>query len=287
LFPEEDVLLGRLIAGKLLVKEVLGRGAMGVVYRAHHQTLEQDVAVKVMHPDLAPDRHAIVRFQQEAKAAARLAHPSSVQILDFGADYDGLLYLAMELLVGRTLLEVIEEESPLARERIVHIAAQVLSALAVAHDLGILHRDLKPENIVILDGDVVKVCDFGVAKLVEESGIVHATLTGALIGTPEYMSPEQCTGDTLDARSDLYSMGVILFHMLTRNVPFYESSAVATILKHIHAEPPDPQRLAPKADPRLCRICLEALRKQPSERYPNARAMLADIRGEVTGGITP
>src|SRR3954470_17120227 len=197
---KQEALIGRTIAGKFEIEARVGEGAMGSVYRARQITLGTTVAIKVLHRQLAGEPMFAARFLREAQAASRVDHPSSMRVIDFGEEPDGLLYIAMEYVDGKTLAQVIEDDSPLPVARIVDIASQALAALAVAHDLGVIHRDLKPENIMIIDGqddegrthDLVKVCDFGVAKLLEGgSRAPNVTAEGLIVGTPEYMSPEQ------------------------------------------------------------------------------------------------
>jgi serine/threonine-protein kinase len=292
---DHALLVGRTIAGKYVVDNLIGTGAMGAVFRARQVALDKTVAIKVMQRENADDPAFAARFQREAKAASRLNHPNSIQILDFGAEPDGLLYIAMEYLDGRSLHSILREEWPLPPARIADILMQTLAALAVAHDMGVVHRDLKPENVMVLSGtdddgrpkDIVKVCDFGIAKITdprayrgngERDSDGPVTTAGFLVGTPEYMSPEQGRGESLDPRSDLYSVGVILFEMLTRRAPFDAENAIGIVLKHITEDPPVPSQVVPGVDPRLDAIALRALRKLREERYPSAREMRADLR---------
>jgi serine/threonine-protein kinase len=239
----QDPLVGRTIAGKFVVESLIGSGGMSSVYRARQLVLDKPVAIKVMHDALAKDHAFVTRFRREAKAASRLDHAGSIRILDYGEDA-GLLYMAMELLGGTDLFHKIQTDWPMTDARTADIVSQILAPLVVAHDLGILHRDLKPENVMVEsrtddDGkvhDVVKVFDFGIAKLTVESTpppspdgkpVRAATTKGIVVGTPEYMSPEQCRGEALDARSDLYSVGVILYHLLAGRLPFLAPRSAA------------------------------------------------------------
>jgi serine/threonine-protein kinase len=299
-----ETLIGRTIAGKFAIEAFLGGGAMGSVFRARQMALEKTVAIKVMHRDLSRDPMFAMRFLREAKAASRIDHANSMRVLDFGEEPDGLLYMAMEYLDGRDLFSVIQQEWPLPNPRVVDVLMQTLAALAVAHDMGVVHRDLKPENIMVLQGkddegqprDIVKVCDFGIAKLIEKrtdlaqsaaSEGPKLTTHGLVVGTPEYMSPEQGRGETLDARSDLYSVGVMLFQLLTGRVPFDAETALGIVLKHVTDEPPRPSDLNPATEPRLESICLKALRKKRDERYQTAREMRTDLRGVLDGSQPP
>jgi serine/threonine-protein kinase len=294
--PTDDPLLGRCLGGKFAIESFLCAGAMGAIYRARHLSLDKTICVKVLHPVLATNPRFAQRFHREAKAASRLDHPNSVRIIDFGEEPDGLLYIAMEYLQGSELLDVIERSFPLAPERVVSIVSQVLAALAVAHENGILHRDLKPENIMIVptysdDGSVselVKVCDFGIAKISAPDLPTDGLTTGGMIvGTPEYMSPEQVRGEAIDARSDLYSVGVLLYYMLAGRRPFESESAVGVVLKHMNELPKAPSKLVPDVDPALEAVCMRALAKDPNERFDSAREMRAALQATTFEVVLP
>ena len=288
----DPALIGRTIGGKFTIESYIGAGAMGAVYRAKQVALDKVVALKVLHRELATDDAFTSRFKREAKAASRLDHPNSVRVIDSGVEPDGAMYIAMELLLGRDLLRVLVEDWPLSAPRIAGVLMQALAALSVAHDMGVIHRDLKPENIMILEGtdddgqktDIVKVCDFGIAKLTalrsENISQVGGPLTGQglVVGTPEYMSPEQGRSDTLDLRSDLYSIGVILYQLLTGRVPFDAESALGIVFKHVTEEPVRPSVINPTVDRRLEAVCLKAMSKRREDRHQTAREMRAELR---------
>jgi serine/threonine protein kinase len=271
----DDPLIGRTLPGGYVILDLVGIGGMGRVYRAEQTNLGRTVAIKIIHPHLVGEENAAARFITEARAASRLNHPNSVAVIDFGKTEDGQLYLVMEFLRGKDLARVQYEEGPLSFRRIVSILRQVLAALSEAHHLGIIHRDLKPENVILepvrTGGDFVKVVDFGLAKMRETTG-PSITSPGIVCGTPEYMSPEQGRGDPLDARSDLYAVGVIFYQLLTGRLPFEAESPTQVVLMHITEPPPDPRSAAPERmiPSLLADVCLMALAKEPAHRFGNA-----------------
>ncbi len=278
-----DPYVGRLIDGKFLVEGLLGTGAMGVVYKAKHVALNREVAVKILRRSLLGDETVARRFKQEARAASRLNHPNTIQILDFGELPEVGLYMAMELLKGKDLGKIIHGDWPLPPGRIIHILSQVLSALAEAHGVGIIHRDVKPANIVVSDlrsqKDFVKVLDFGIAKIVdpEPGESLPMTREGFVCGTPAFMSPEQVQGSTLDPRTDLFSVGVVMYQMLTRELPFKGDSAVEMATQIVLGNPRDPRELRPDIPDGLVEVVTRALAKDRSRRYQDAGEMLRDL----------
>lgn len=280
---DQDPLIGSTLPGGYVILELIGVGGMGRVYRAEQTALGRTVAVKIIHPSLLGDESASARFITEARTASLLNHPNSVSVIDFGKTESGQLYLVMEFLRGRDAAHVMYEEGPLPFIRIIDILRQVLAALSEAHHLGIIHRDLKPENIVIepmrTGGDFVKVVDFGLAKLLTGKKGPGITATGIVCGTPDYMAPEQGRGDPLDARSDLYAVGVILYQMLTGRLPFEAESPTQVVLMHLTTPAPDPRTVAPeRAIPAaLAMVTTSALAKKREDRYQDADAFSAAL----------
>ncbi|MGB3050406.1 MAG: protein kinase [Polyangiales bacterium] len=280
-----DPLIGRIVGGTYLLQEVVGVGGMGRVYKAEQSTLGRTVAVKVIHPHLLGDEQTVARFYQEARASSRLNHPNSVSIIDFGRTDDGILYLAMEFLSGKDLALVMHEEGPLEVDRVCKILINTLDALGEAHELGIVHRDLKPENIILRPlrsgDDLVKVVDFGLATIVgKESSI---TKPGLVCGTPDYMSPEQGRGDSVDGRGDLYALGVVLFELLAGHLPYIDDTPTRVVLRHINDPIPDPRKANPPREvpDRLAEATMKALAKDPNDRYQVARDMQQALRGAI------
>jgi serine/threonine-protein kinase len=276
----------RLIVNKYRLERLLGRGGMGAVYAGTHVDLERPVAIKLLLPDLIADSEAMERFRREALAAARLNHPNIADTYDYGMLPDGGAYIVMELVDGLTLREYMNTSGPLSINVALHIATQIAVAIEAAHAGGIVHRDLKPSNIVIrLDRDErweAKVVDFGVAKLKEQTTSARGGLTGtgSLIGTPRYMSPEQCMGQKTDTRSDIYSLGVILYEMLAGQPPFDAPSATAIAIKHIQETPPSILDLRPDVPERLAQLMVQVLAKDPQAR-PQSAAEFARVLKEV------
>jgi serine/threonine-protein kinase len=283
--PVTDPLLGQTLDSKYRIEQPLGVGGMGTVYRARHVLIDRAVAVKVLNQRFFEDDAARMRFQREAKAAGRLQHLNAVAVTDFGQSSEGYVYIVMELLEGRTLREILAKEAPLETARAVSLMLQASAAVAAAHDAGVIHRDLKPANIFVTQSadapSIVKVLDFGIAKLAAETldDDEPHTLTqiGAMIGTPRYMSPEQCTGLDLTPAADVYSLGVILYEMLTGTVPFSGSSPLAIAVKQTSEYPRPPKEIVAAIPEDLERVVLHALEKDPKDRPANA----AEFRSEL------
>jgi serine/threonine protein kinase len=277
--------LGKIVDGRYRVLEVIGRGGMGVVYRVEHLRMGKVAAMKVLHRDLASDPDVIHRFEREAAAISKLHHPHTVQVFDFGTAGDAL-YLIMEYVRGVDLARMIQRDGPMPWARAAPLLAQVCSALQEAHELGIVHRDLKPENVLITrtagGRDYAKVLDFGLAKLEQRDAPSTMTDRQQIVGTPYFMSPEQIRGDEVDARSDIYSFGALMFELLTAQHVFNGSTAVGVLTKHLTADPDAPSMRAPKLaiDPQVDHLCRKALAKDPTQRWQTA-AELATFIEEV------
>jgi serine/threonine-protein kinase len=280
-------LIGSVIGGKFHIQKKLGEGGMGAVYLGEHVKMGRKCAIKVMSQSMANDPDAIARFNREATNASKINHPNVCAIYDFGEE-DRLIYLAMEFIEGEALKAVVEREGALAPKRAAAILEQAGDALQAAHDLGIVHRDLKPDNIMITkarDGaDVVKVVDFGIAKAMTGEEGQKVTKTGLVVGTPEYMSPEQLSGDKLDGRSDIYSLALVFYRMLTGTLPFQADSAQETMIKRLTDDPLPLNQAVPGANfpDRLQAVMDKALARMPSERYTSAAEFARDAVGAVS-----
>lgn len=282
----EDPLLGQTLDEKYLIEERLSEGGMGTVYRARHLLMDRPVAIKVMREGLVEDEAARIRFQREARAAVRLQHPNAVAVTDCGEMADGCVYIVMELLEGRTLREILIKEAPIETARAISIMLQAADAVRAAHEAGIIHRDLKPSNILVTQSAdaraTVKVLDFGVAKLAsqtldDEDPAITLRGARALIGTPRYMAPEQYNGNGLTPAADVYSLGVILYEMLTGMAPFTGSTPLEIAAKHVSDPPHAPREIVAAIPEDIERVVLHALEKEAADRPPDAAAFRREL----------
>ena len=299
-----DPFVGATIEGKFRIEDVVGEGGMGKVYVAEHLALGKKVAFKLVHRHLVKDAMSRQRFRHEARAASRLSHPNSLTTIDYGETVGGVPFIVTEFLEGQSLLSVLRHEDRLPPERARDIALQVCDALEAAHDQGMIHRDIKPENIFIVPlkggADLVKVLDFGLAKILVpgDSDVQPKTMGDTVMGTPEYMSPEQVQGKALDARSDLYALGVVLYELLTGYSPFGADSPLEAAAKHLTETPEPPAASFPELDlPRAVdKVVMKALERLPENRYASAGEMrdaileaipMGIVRGGSAGRATP
>ncbi|MDO9408898.1 Stk1 family PASTA domain-containing Ser/Thr kinase [Patulibacter sp.] len=267
--------VGQTIDGRYLVERRLGTGGMAEVYGCEDLQLGRHVALKVLHEQLAEDPDVVARFRRESQSAAGLQHPHIVQVFDRG-DWDGIPYMAMELVDGVTLKDVIRDQAPLDPVKTIDQISQVLDALRYAHKRGLVHRDIKPQNVLVgPDGDL-KVADFGIARAVDD---LQMTQTGMIVGTAHYLSPEQASGQPITTSADLYSVGVVLFEMLTGRMPFDGDQPVAIALKHVNEDPPALSIVNPEVPGDLEYVVLRSMSKQPEDRFEDAEEFIAALQG--------
>jgi serine/threonine protein kinase len=283
----EPDLIGEILEGKYRIKDRLGQGGMGTVYRAYQSSMARDVAIKVLRPQFALNKVAIQRFLREARAASQLRHPNTITVYDSGQTQDGHLFLVMEMLLGLPLSDVMARETRMAPDRAAHILSQICDALSEAHDKGIIHRDMKAENVFLEhtagNPEHVKVLDFGIAKMTEENNI-SATATGMICGTPAYMSPEQAMGRDLTPASDVYALGVLLFEMLVGTRPFSGDSPMEVMLKHINDPFPGlPDGVGGGHRAELEGLLAQLLEKKAAKRPQGCREVKAALRGIFEG----
>jgi serine/threonine-protein kinase len=294
-------LLGTLIGGRYRLDAEIGRGGMSTVYRAFDIVLERPVAIKLMHREIAADSDQLERFRREARSVAQLSHPHVVTVIDAGEEPSpdgehrgvGAPYIVLEYVDGETLKDVIRREGPLEIPQAIAYAIEIARALGAAHERQIVHRDVKPHNVLISSEGAAKITDFGIARTLTEEGL---TMAGRVLGTTDYVSPEQALGHPVTGQSDVYSLGVVLYEMLTGEVPFRGDSPVAVAMKHVREDIPDVQLRRPELSAATAAVVDRAVAKDLTRRYPAAASMLADLEealaleasrsGQATGEVT-
>ncbi|MDA0831890.1 MAG: serine/threonine-protein kinase [Planctomycetota bacterium] len=265
------------ILGDFRLLRRLGRGGMAEVYLAEQTSLKRQVAIKLMRSELLSDEKSLARFKREALAAAGLNHPKIVQVYTVG-EAEGVQFIAQEYVQGMNLRDFIAKKGPPETSVAVHIIRQVAQALQSAHEAGVVHRDIKPENIMLTRRGEVKVADFGLAQVMERTDGMNLTQEGTTMGTPLYMSPEQVNGKKLDPRSDLYSLGVTCYHMLSGRPPFRGETALSIAVQHLQNEPEPLAAIRPDLPPALCDVVRKLLAKDREQRYPDAKTLLNDLK---------
>lgn len=279
---QSDPFIGKVLEGKYLIVSRIGSGGMGNVYRGRHTKMETSVAIKILHASMVSDAKAVERFRREARAALAVNHPNAIQVMDFGVTEDQTVFIIMELLDGVSLQKVLETEKVVPVEKTVKIFKQICAAVGAAHAKEVIHRDLKPDNVIVLNynqpGEQVKVLDFSIAKV--SSGDKNAqalTEVGLVVGTPQYMSPEQAQGIELDKRADIYSLGVCLYQLLTGSLPFTAASSMALALKHIHALPRPVREVNNKIPLEIETVVMKAMAKRPNDRQQTAEELADEL----------
>jgi serine/threonine-protein kinase len=288
---EEDPYMGATISDRYIIDGVLGEGGMGRVYRAKHKVIGKTVAIKILHSELARDKAAVGRFVREAQAASSVGNPHIVDVADFGETKDGSTYFVMEFLDGPTLAELLEEKESFDADLVCDITLQITDGLEAAHMQEIVHRDLKPDNITFVEQGTnkqfCKILDFGIAKVNTSASSTKLTMAGAVFGTPHYMSPEQAAGAAVDHRTDIYSLGVIMYEMTSGELPFNADNFMGILTQHMYKAPVPIRAMvgAPECSPGLEAVILKCLSKKPDARYSSMQALADDIRKVQSGEV--
>jgi serine/threonine-protein kinase len=268
-----------LIAGRYELEKLVGSGGMSKVYRAHDRLLERTVALKILHEHYSQDDEYVERFRREARAVAQLAHPNIVTVIDRG-EHEGRQFIVFEYVDGENLKQLVQREGPLPARQVIELGLQVARALASAHARGVVHRDVKPQNVLLSDEGLPKVTDFGIART---SDVESVTLTGTVMGTSEYISPEQARGEAVDFRSDVYSLGAILFELCTGDVPYPGENPVSVAMRHLHEPVPSVRQRRPDLPSRLDAAIRRAMAKDPAERFGSMGELIAELEACLRG----
>ncbi|MGZ8693931.1 MAG: protein kinase domain-containing protein [Gaiellaceae bacterium] len=276
-------MVGELIAGRYELEELVGSGGMATVYRAHDRLLERPVALKILHEQFSSDAEALERFGREARAVAQLAHPNIVTVIDRGEDA-GRPYIVFEYVGGENLKQLVAREGPLPVPTVIELGLQVARALEAAHGRGVVHRDVKPQNVLLADEGRAKVTDFGIAHTRGTEGM---TLTGTIMGTSDYIPPEQARGEAAGEPGDVYSLGVVLFELLTGRLPYEADNAVAVAMRHVNDPVPSVRELRPDVPPRLDALVRRALAKEPRDRFASMSDLVAELEACGRGDVAP
>jgi eukaryotic-like serine/threonine-protein kinase len=266
-------MVGELIGGRYELEEHVGSGGMSRVYRAHDRLLERTVALKILHEHYSQDEEYVERFRREARAVAQIAHPNVVTVIDRG-EHEGRQFIVFEYVDGENLKQLVAREGPLPAKQVIELGLQVASALASAHDRGVVHRDVKPQNVILSEDGMPKVTDFGIAR---SADIESVTLTGTVMGTSEYLPPEQARGEPVDVRSDVYSLGTILYELCTGRVPFPGENPVSVAMRHLHEPVPSVRDRRPDIPSRLDAAIRRAMAKDPAERFGSMPELIAEL----------
>jgi serine/threonine protein kinase len=272
------VVVGELVAERYELEELVGAGGMSSVYRAHDKLLERHVALKVMHEQFTGDDDSVERFRREARAVAQLSHPNIVTVIDRG-EQEGRQFIVFEYVDGENLKALLEREGPRPEREAIELSLQIAGALAFAHAQGLVHRDVKPQNVLLNEDGRAKVTDFGIARSVDVEGL---TQTGTVMGTSDYIAPEQARGTPVDEHTDLYSLGVVLYELLTGEVPFPGENFVAVAMRHINEPPPSVRERRPEVSPRLDALLQRAMAKDPGDRFASMGALADELRACLT-----